>query len=93
MDSPHIEAARDMIASSGPEQHNGSPRGTWSEWANHVLLELSRINNNVTTLSDSLIEIKIEIAMLKVKSGLWGAVGAMIPIAILLAMQFMQGKN
>ena len=33
--------------------------------------------------------IHAEIAMLKVKSGVWGAAGAMIPVGIMLAMQLL----
>lgn len=97
--------------------HDASPQGTWQEWARHVLLELTRLNDSQNGMAERLQEmkteidaktsklgqdiqssltsmradnnkeisdIKVELAMLRVKAGLWGAVGAAIPILITL---------
>jgi hypothetical protein len=53
-----------------------------------VLKELERLNNGMESMNKELTNIRVEIAMLKVKSGMWGAVGACIPIAIMLAIYF-----
>lgn len=56
----------------------------WNEWSKHVLAELERLNGCYDTISDSVNKIHVEIAMLKVKSGIWGAIGGFIPVCILL---------
>lgn len=94
---------------------DNSAKGSWKEWARHVLLELERLNNsfsmlydkvqkqnndnelristlrqeiqnnitaNTASLSKDINNLQIEVAMLKLKSGLWGAMGAAIPILV-----------
>ena len=62
---------------------------TWLEYRQLVLNELQRLNNNITDLGNRLdrnyheyqtefSKIKIDIAMLQVKSGLWGAVAGIL---------------
>ena len=98
---------------------DGSDKGTWKEWARHVLLELERLNTGQAGLTDRLqhigtdldsktsglrqeiqlsltqmrelnardsSDLRVELAMLKVKAGLWGAVGAAIPILVTLGV-------
>ena len=55
----------------------GAPPDEW-EW---LLRELDRINAKL----DDIPKLRDEIATLKVKSGLWGAVGACIPVVVMLA--------
>ena len=54
----------------------------WSGWSNHVLAELSRLNRCYESLRDDIEKARIEIAGLKVKAGVWGAVGALIPVVL-----------
>jgi len=42
--------------------------------------ELERIYTSISTLQTSVNNIQIEIAVLKVKSGIWGAIGGVIPL-------------
>jgi hypothetical protein len=49
------------------------PIDGWSEWSNFVLRELERLNDRVEEISLTLGKINTEIALLKLKSGLWGA--------------------
>jgi len=66
-----------------------SPR-TWNEWGIHVLEELKNGRADREKLRDEIAkirtedipELKTEIAMLKVKSSLWGAAGSAIIILI-----------
>ncbi len=60
--------------------------GTWDEWSKHVLLELKRLGDGQESHNSLLGNIRTEIAMLKVKSGIWGALGGAIPVAIGLAI-------
>lgn len=59
-----------------------TPPGEWS-W---LWRELDRINEKL----DDIPRLREEIATLKVKSGFAGAVGASIPIIIMLALQFLR---
>ena len=57
-----------------------TPPGEWS-W---LWRELDRINKKL----DDIPRLREEVATLKVKSGIWGAVGASIPVIIMLAIQY-----
>jgi len=58
----------------------------WSEWGNHVLVELVRLSGAYEGLRGEVVRIHVEVATLKVKSGIWGAIGALIPITITLGV-------
>lgn len=62
----------------------------WDQWAKFVLKELERLNANYETLRKEISKIYPEIATLKTKAGLWGAIGAAIPVLLMLAIQLMQ---
>ena len=73
----------------------------WDQWAVFVLNELERLNGNYealrkevgaihTSMQKEISTVHTEIATLKVKAGLWGAVGAAIPVLLMLAIQSMQ---
>lgn len=72
-----------------PPNDNG-----WNEWSRHVLAELERLNNcyesikkDVSELrSENLSKLKVEIAKLKVRAGVWGVMGGAIPILIALSL-------
>lgn len=64
--------------------------GEWSEWSKHVLLELGRLGDGLealkTQLTDERIhlgsqiaDLKVQVATLQVKSGLWGGAAGLIP--------------
>jgi hypothetical protein len=64
----------------------------WNEWQNHVLIELTRLNDNVEHIKDKNDEdhkdIFASIATLKVKAGVWGALAGIIPGSV-LALYFL----
>ena len=64
---------------------------TWSVWSKHVLIELERLNKGQRDLQLSVNDIKLELTMLKVKAGVWGAISGAIPIIILIAIQTLVG--
>ena len=64
----------------------------WNEWGRHVLQELVRLNGEYEKLREGQSRLLVEISMLKVKSGIWGMVGAAVPVAVLLAIQFLKAK-
>ena len=58
----------------------------WKEWSKYVLKELERLNECYKKLDDKVDSVRREIAVLKVKSGIWGAVAGMIPVAVLVVL-------
>lgn len=50
------------------------------------------IEGHFTKLQDQLILVRIEIAKLKVKSGIWGVIGGTIPVIILAAIYLIMRK-
>jgi len=63
---------------------------TWEWW---VYRELGRISEIQNVMNDKVTKIQIEIATLKVKAGVWGVVGAAIPVVIMLGLQFLMKKG
>ena len=62
----------------------------WNEYEKLVMAELDRLNAAVGCMSAEVTGIRVEIAMLKVKAGMWGAVGACIPVIMMLAIEFLR---
>jgi hypothetical protein len=62
----------------------------WGEYKRLILQELERLSKEVALLnikldnfrSDEIAGIKVEVAMLKVKAGVWGAICGAIPAAL-----------
>ena len=53
----------------------------WSAWENHVLDELKELKLEVKKSNIVISDFKTELALLKLKSGLWGFVAGAIPVA------------
>jgi hypothetical protein len=75
----------------------------WNEWSKHVLLELNRLNGLYSQLTDAIQErndamnkeiqdIRVELATLKVRASIWGALAGLVPALIVIAT-FMIGNN
>lgn len=60
----------------------------WDKQALYVRKELERLSKGQDMIFRKMNEINVQIAMLKVKSGVWGAMGACIPIGLLLIAQW-----
>lgn len=69
-----------------PDGSNG-----WPAWGKYVLKELERLNEQMEAINKKVDRLAIEIAMLKVKSGVWGLVGGLIPVAIGVALLVFRG--
>ena len=54
----------------------------WDEWRNHVLAELKKNNGAHNRLFEILDQVRVDIARLQVKSGVWGILGGLIPATI-----------
>jgi VIT1/CCC1 family predicted Fe2+/Mn2+ transporter len=70
------------------------PENDWNRMAVHVQAELQRLADAQEKLANELttfrIEVKSELATLKVKAGVWGLVGAAFPVALMLAVEYLK---
>lgn len=74
-------------------EENGWGDSGWSEYEKLVLHELESHSSNLKEIREDVSSLKIEIGMLKVKSGLWGMVGgllALLPIAVVIIFEFVK---
>lgn len=55
--------------------------GNWDEYRKLVLSELRRLERAVNGLHDEVAELKVEVARLNVKAGLWGALAGIVTAA------------
>lgn len=65
------------------KQDNG-----WSEWRHHVLIELERLNKGQSEMKIEISKIQTNVTVLKLKAGVWGAIAGMIPVLIMLLINF-----
>ena len=70
-------------------QPNSAHGDSWYEYQRLVLSELDRLNTVTGNTNTVVVEMSKEIAMLKVKSGLWGAAAGVLPVAVLLIVQYL----
>lgn len=61
----------------------------WTEWSKHVLKELERFDRCMLHIDDDIRKLSIEVAMLRVKAGIWGVFGGSIPALLALAYKFL----
>jgi len=58
------------------KKYNGS--NDWTEWRKHVLLELERLHAGQEKVEETMNSLRVDIGMLKVKSGMWGAAAGLL---------------
>ena len=51
------------------------------------------LNNHFAKIQEQLTLIRIDVAKLKVKSGIWGVIGGCVPVIILIAIYFIRGSK
>ena len=69
-----------------PPSNDRAPNG-WNEWSKFVLKELERLNSCYENLDAKVDSIKEDVVMLKVKAGLWGALGGAIPVIAFILLK------
>lgn len=52
----------------------------WSEWSKHVLSELEELKSEVKAGRDEISNLRLELVLLKFKSGLWGFAAGALPV-------------
>jgi len=58
----------------------------WSKYEKMVIDKLDDHDDKFSGIEDKLTQIQIDIATLKVKAGVWGGIGGMIPAVIAIVM-------
>ena len=56
----------------------------WVKWSKHVLLELERLSSAYEATQREIQSIRVDIATLKVKAGVWGLIAGAVPVLIVL---------
>jgi hypothetical protein len=71
------------------EDKNTDQENSWAVWRHHVLKELESVRKKCEMNCQATMALQVELAMIKVKAGIWGAIGAAIPtIAAILLLVF-----
>lgn len=60
----------------------------FGEYKKHILETLKRIDSKTNDIDEKVNAIATEIAVLKFKSGLWGATAGMIPVAVMIIVRY-----
>ena len=63
----------------------------WSAYEKLVLSRINAIEHDIQTLDEKLTMLRIDVAQLKVKAGVWGAAAGMIPAVITALAIFVAG--
>jgi hypothetical protein len=54
----------------------------WSAYEKLVMSQLAGLDSDVKAIDEKLMLLRIDVAQLKVKAGIWGAVAGMVPALI-----------
>ena len=60
----------------------------WSKYEKLVMDKLDEHDDRFGNVENKLTQIQVDIATLKVKAGVWGGIGGLIPVVIALVMFF-----
>ena len=60
----------------------------WAEWSKYVLKTLEAQADDIKEIKEAMQQLKVDIAMLQVKSGTWGVVGALVVVGIAKILKF-----
>ena len=58
----------------------------WSKYEKMVIDKLDDHDDKFSGIQDKLTQIQVDIATLKVKAGVWGGIGGLIPVIIAIVM-------
>lgn len=63
----------------------------WAAYRELVLSEIRRLNGSILEVDVKLNDIRVQVAMLTVKAGIWGGLAGLIPVLIALGF-YVLGK-
>jgi uncharacterized membrane-anchored protein len=64
----------------------------WNEWSNKVLSDLDQYNQDIQNLYEKINELKIELAVMKAKAAVWGAIGGVCISAVISIGVFISSR-
>lgn len=64
---------------------------SWASWGKHVLAELESLDGRLDKMDERLRGIEVQLAMLKVRAGVWGLAAGAIPVLIGLGVWALKG--
>ena len=56
--------------------------GDWREYKKLVISEIDRLSGHIGSLESKIDNLRSDVVMLKVKSGIWGLFAGLIPVTI-----------
>lgn len=65
--------------------------GDWDENRKYVLKSIENTNGCIKDIKKGIVEIKIDLKGLKVKSGIWGAIGGALVVIIPICVAIISG--
>lgn len=65
----------------------------WGSYERLVLAKLEELSEDIKEIQSTQARQNVEIAMLRVKSGLWGATAGLIPFGLWIAYALLGGGN
>lgn len=63
----------------------------WSAYEKLVLDKLDSVQHDIRELQEGLILVRIDVAKLKVKAGVWGAAAGMVPAILTVGVSLLSG--
>lgn len=65
----------------------------WSAYERMVLSKLDEQDKRLDSIEEKLVLLRIDVAQLKIKAGVWGAAAGMMPALITALVVFIQGGS
>lgn len=65
---------------------------SWIQYQELVLNELERHSRSLDDIRNHILKLEVELATLKVRAGLWGALGATIPAMGIVLFELLKNK-
>lgn len=65
----------------------------WSQYQRLVLDKLEHIDQRLTALEEAQVLVRIDVAKLNVKAGLWGGLAGFIPASLIVVVNILNGGH
>lgn len=59
----------------------------WDSYRRHVLAELASTSDKLDRLDARLTTFQVELAVLRVKASVWGLIGGLVPVLVMIGVQ------
>jgi len=63
----------------------------WDEYKRLVMDKLDTLSEQVSSMNKKLSQVRLDVAGLKIKAGVWGLIGSAIPVVIGLGIFYLKG--